>query len=518
VSSRRGAQPDLGGFDPRFFGLTIRFSSSEQWERFCAKTYAFNASQLAAMPVDEAFAFMAEMTVLQHELRHFHDFLLSPYGQMLFRWKLQAYLNGFQALVLLLRGADQEGANCLPTPVARWCRLTEEERRAQIMQWDRGPKRPPGGDGWRPPNIPFLPEPIQDLPSSRTVMLEDGPDQLKMLLIATVRAYDNIGELLQNPTTAKSPMPLQPWHIMEVSALLVQLQEIANTLGERAIDGFYDGLQDSGFPVPAVRLFQTLDKPWRDRNLAPGAGELAAVVTWALMGNYELDRWKACATERIASLFELLTRRGPPPPELPVRQRFRQWADATGLCEPFEAMRRHADSNSALVARYESATASARGKIVLGADSTARVLEASKTLFAATSMMFKVFEEDPEGYVFPDRYLSKLDNYPRPLIRCEFDGVFLKASKLSPKIRKNWIVTFAKEDSQGRRFMRTGVLKVGIPGKEVIKPTAGIKLYTDILAIDYAFQPNNRLDWEFGEVTRQALLAETGLIPIQITG
>src|SRR5262249_2557601 len=157
---------------------------------------------------DEKFALMAEMTVLEHELRHFHDFLLSPYGQMLFRWKLQAWFNGFQALVLLLRAADQSGANCLPIPVARWCRMTEEKRRAQIMQWDRGPKKPPGGGGWRPPEIPFLPDPIQELPWSGVGRLEEGPDQLRMLLTATVRAYDQIGELLQNPMTAES---LQPW-------------------------------------------------------------------------------------------------------------------------------------------------------------------------------------------------------------------------------------------------------------------------------------------------------------------
>src|SRR5262249_55598348 len=159
--------------------------------------------------------------------------------------------------------------------------------------WDRGPKKPRAGVGWRPPDIPFLPDPIEDLPSSGLALIEEGPGQLRHSLAATIRAYDKIGELLQNPATAKAPTPLQPWHIMEVSALLVQLQEIANTLGEGAVDSFCDGLPQSGFPVSAVRLFQMLDKPWRDRNIAPGAADLAAVVAWALMGNYELDRWKA---------------------------------------------------------------------------------------------------------------------------------------------------------------------------------------------------------------------------------
>jgi hypothetical protein len=510
--SRRGPQLDLGGFDPRFLGVSLRFGSPEEWGRFCTETYAFTAPELAAMPADEAFTFMAETTVVQHELRHFHDFLLCPYGQMLFRWKLQACFNGFQALVLLLRAARREGANCLPIPLARWCRMPEERRRAQIVQWDRGPKTPHGG--WRPPNIPLLPDNIEDLLPFRFA-LEKGPDSLSRSLAATARAYDKIGEMVRNPTTAKAPMPLQPWHVMEVSALLVQMQEIANTFGAAAAHRFLNKLPDSGFPVSAVRMFSALDKPWADRKLVPGAADQAAVVAWALMGNYEMDGWKACPTERIGRLFDHMSRQGPPPQGQPLRQTFREWSDATGLSEPFDAIRRHVNSNRALVARYQS-IASTRG--ALAADHNTRVLEASQTLHAATSMMLKAFEDDPEGYVFPDRYLGKLDNYPRPLIRCEFDVLFLSASKLSPKVRKNWIVVFAKEDTQGRRFMRTGVLRTGIPGKEVVKPTAGIKLYTDVLAIDYAFQPTNRLDWEFDQVVRDELWTNLGLRPLNITG
>jgi hypothetical protein len=512
VSGRRGSPADLGGFDPRFLGITLRFASPEEWGRFRAETYAASVSQLATLPEDEAFTLMAEMTVLQHELRHFHDFLLSPYGQRLFRLKLQAFFNGFQALVLLLRAARQQGANCLPIPLSRWCRMPDDQRRTQIAQWNRGPKKPVDGGGWRPPDVPGLPEAI----APADLVLTDGRDPLATLLAATVRAYDNIGELLRNPNTAAAVVSLQPWHVMEVSALLVQMQEIANTLGPDAAYRFVDHLPRSGFPDAAVRLFRALDQPWRVRELAPGAADLSAVVAWALMGHYEKDGWQACPTERIERLFDHLLRQGPPPPEWPLRRKFQDWSDATGLSEPFDALRWQVDSNRALVARYQSPASDVPEAQRMG--QAAPVLDAAKTLHAATALMRQTFEADPDGYVSPERYLDRLDRYPRPLIRCEFDTLFLTAAKLSPQVRKNWIVVFARTDTQGRRFLRTGVLKGPLPGIKVIDPSAGIKLYAEVLDIDYLFQPHNRLDWEFGEVVHRLLATELGLFPLHITG
>jgi hypothetical protein len=135
-----------------------------------------------------------------------------------------------------------------------------------------------------------------------------------------------------------------------------------------------------------------------------------------------------------------------PPQGQPLRQTFREWADATGLSEPFAAIQRQVNSNLALVAQYQS-FANTPG--ALAPDHNARILEAARTLYAATSMMLKAFEVDPEGYVFPDRYLGNLDNYARPVFRFEFDAHFLSASKLSPKVQKNWIVVFRQ-----RRYSR----------------------------------------------------------------
>jgi hypothetical protein len=515
VSGRRGAQPDLGGFDPRFLGITLRFGSTEEWQRFRAETYAFAASELAALPADEAFTYVAEMTVAEHELRHFHDFLLSSYGQKLFRWKLQAFFNGHNALKALVRAARERGANCLPIPLARWCRMPDEERHGQVEQWNRGPKRPPDGDVWRPPDVPLLPDDIQ-ISQPLVGKLEEGPDSLRRLLAAAVRAYDQIGYLLQNPSTAKARTPLQPWHVMEVSALLVQMQQIANTHGDVTAYRFVDALPNSGFPVSTVRLMQLLYKPWTDRKTAPATADLAAVVAWTLMGNYELDEWKACPTERIIRLFNHMVQYGPAPSGWPVTEKFKSWSKATGLSEPFEAIRQNVNDNEALVARYQSMMASARG--IPGERTVALVLEAAKALHAGSSMMANAFEDGPEDYVYPDRYLHKLDGYARPVIRCEFDGIALRAPKFSSKFRKNWIIEFATEDAQGHRFIRTGVLKAAVPGKEFVKPETGLELYNKVLAIDYAFQPKNRLDWEFGEVARPALWSSIKLFPLHIIG
>jgi hypothetical protein len=505
-----GIQSDLGGFDPRFLGITVRFNTPDEFDRFNARNYAFTVAQLEAMSDDQAFCYLAEMTVLAHEARHFHDFLLSSYGQTFFRWKLQAYFNGSQALGLLAHGAKSSGANCLPIPITRWARMDQADRTAQIQQWNRGPKKPPGGGNWRPPPVPQQPSQFINLPKSGAAIPLDGPDALPLLLATTIRAYDKASELLNNPDSAKAPTPLQPWHIMEVSALLVQTQEIINIGGDALAGRFLASLETSGFPKSAVRLFQALQSLWHDRRSAPELSDLASIVTWSLMGSYKRDGWRACPTHRIANLFKLLQISGPPPKHQPLKLTFRKWAEATGLSDPIGALKDQVDSNKELIRSYSAAVK--RGSRVTTSFRGAQVLH------QATSIMLQAFDRDPEQYVSPKRYLTGLNLYPRPAVRCEFDGIRIQVPRMGVRFRKNWLVIFANSDLSRRQFMRTGLLKRDFPGIEVVTLSAAANLYLDILAVDYAFQPTNRLDWEFGEIARPSFAKEFQLTPLQITG
>lgn len=507
----RGIQADLGGFDPRLLGITVRFATHEEFERFRSPNYAFSAADLAKMKDDDAFRHLSEMTVLQHEIRHFHDFLLSPYGQTLFRLKLQAYFNGIQALTLLIDVGKRTSANCLPIPVTRWARMDEASRTSQAGRWSRGPKKAPDGGAWRPPPVPFLPDVTEPPLQPGMKVVPAGAGDLSALLRATLQAYDKIGELCNNPESAKVPMPLQPWHLMEVSALLVQAQEIAGIMGDALGHRFLNMLEESGFPTAAVRVLKVLEAAWTDRGLSPRPPDLAAVVAFGLMGSYATDGWKACPTHRIAALSSHLRAHGPPSPGEALRQTFSAWSVATGLSEPSEAMELQVRSNEALAGRYRESSAS-RGK---GAKLTDTARVGAEALHRASSNMLAEFIRDPEGYVAPARYLENLRRYPQPSIRCEFDGFRLR---VEPSDLDDWLVLFAQENLNGTQFMRTGLLNAGWSDQPVMPPEAASALYCDLLGVDYAFQPSNRLDWEFGEVARPEFRDQIGLTPLQITG
>ena len=89
---------DYGGFNPRFIGLTFLFDSPDD--------YNFVASSLTEVPeseVDRRAAMsdlhrIALMSVGDHQNRHYVDFLLSPYSMAIFRMRIQALINGLQAI------------------------------------------------------------------------------------------------------------------------------------------------------------------------------------------------------------------------------------------------------------------------------------------------------------------------------------------------------------------------------------------------------------------------------------
>jgi hypothetical protein len=511
-----GVQVDFGGFDPRFLGITIRFETLDTWERFKTAADSHNANWLATLPDAEAFQLMAESTVLEHETRHFHDFLLSPYSQLIFRAKLQATVDGLQAISLLLHLGRQGGANCLPVPVARWCRMSLDERKRQVDEWNRGWKRPPVGLGWVPPDLPILPQNLHNVGMFSDVV-SPGSNALERLLAATVRAYDRISDLLGKPGALEPPTPYQPWHVMELSALLVQCQQVWNVYGEKAAQVFRTKIAESGFPASAISLLDRLENLWHSRGLAIPVHYLSAIVTWALLGDYESEGSHACPARRITELYALLEKSGPPPPSLRARDLFDDWTKRTTLSNPFETLRNNVRKNENLLEQLRTLKSVQKHRGQRKAFNVGQ-FDAAAALLACTKHMRTMFEADPDAYVFPNRYLQELSNYVRPPVRGEC-GHGLWLSPLGEK-GEAWFgrnVIWMKYSDDGKKMVRTWLLPVKLAGINLISDKAAINLYISMLLSDYWFQPDNRLDWEFHDST--AIKRELpGLVPLNITG
>src|SRR6185436_20958930 len=113
-----GIQMDFGGFDPSFIGITRYFGNPRVWQFNQEFTRSQNPVSVLSIPHEQAFEALATVSVLSHEIRHFHDFLLSPYQANLFRLRIQSLVNLLGIAPYILKGED---INCLPVPISKWC-------------------------------------------------------------------------------------------------------------------------------------------------------------------------------------------------------------------------------------------------------------------------------------------------------------------------------------------------------------------------------------------------------------
>ena len=123
-------QRDFGGFDSKFLGVSVRIES----ERFfhildeLATTGAIDPSLVSRSEPQQGFEAVSAASVITHEARHFHDFLIAPAGAAILALRLLAYLNAIQFLSAMRDGEIWKTANCLPIPLPRWCMKAPEER------------------------------------------------------------------------------------------------------------------------------------------------------------------------------------------------------------------------------------------------------------------------------------------------------------------------------------------------------------------------------------------------------
>jgi hypothetical protein len=129
-----------GRFDLRFLGAMIRAEDRRALAsvRLTDRAASLPVSLLSPLPLDALVPDLARATVLDHELRHFHDALLYPFGAAVLRQRLFAGVNGAQVLVELRR--RREKANALPIPLQSWLRLDSRGRDAFLAMFTDRPR------------------------------------------------------------------------------------------------------------------------------------------------------------------------------------------------------------------------------------------------------------------------------------------------------------------------------------------------------------------------------------------
>lgn len=294
-------QFDYGGFNPRFLGISLFYDSVDNYE--AVRAYLLDQRG----PEFEGLHGISLRSVLDHEARHYVDFLLSSYSAATFRLRLQAMLNGVQALSLV-RG--MEGA-VLPVPIVRWALSDQDQRTRVEAQWGELLGLPATAVP-----VPFFSSDQLrgPLPAGIFSITEKSrAERFDTFVNATARTYQAIDEMTQG-FGARDELPhLRPAYLHEVSALSTQIAAIYHGQGVSEALDFIGFLAESELPQAwafraVLILAEILEGIWSgDEEPLSAVRRVQSLTTWVLLGDFVTDRQQACPASRFRALVEALS-------------------------------------------------------------------------------------------------------------------------------------------------------------------------------------------------------------------
>ena len=247
-----------GGVDPRFLGIQFHFSdpSSFRWFLDC-----YTNTSARKIKKDKNYVTkIIGSTMVEHELRHFWDSMLSPYYSSLLRKKISSYIHYAQLLPYLASLAVSSGTNVFTVPLCRWLEMSSDDRRAF------GPRAKfllGEGEDVQTAPLPIIPNLVQTpIPESyawfpipdtaikefaRKVGVEwNGSTEeftanIEFYLTMIKDAYDTVDFWSTGPRV-RGGVNVSPWEISEVSAIMVQFVAAAELYSQKVADDLFRSL------------------------------------------------------------------------------------------------------------------------------------------------------------------------------------------------------------------------------------------------------------------------------------
>ena len=477
-------QMDFGGFDPSFLGVTIRFGSPRAWNAY----QDLGASQPpASIPrdPDEAFETLSVASVLAHEIRHFHDFFLSPYSARVFRWRVHALVSLMQLMPFLI---DEE-ANCMPLPLSTWSVASEAQRQRYLAQL---PRRTDGKQ-WNPVRVPYI-DPALFNEAPATTEPQDRDDAVRQLIISATRARSQLNDLTYNPRTVRGDQSFQPWQLLELSAMLVQMQELFHIYGPDAVQQFLDCLLRMEKNPYAAMLNLAVDT-WSQCGEYLDPRMASAMVLWSVAGSYEVDDWKACPTERFVALWAHIMANGLPSRNTSLTDLFEQWSAALKLSTIDQGL----DEATAILTRMRDALEKGMLRAqdsFLSKKYAPLLLRMVDKVIDGSRHMVGTFRADPENYVDPMLYLEHLTDFVNPILRIVFEGGFLQHRLNAKQLeQQGYIIEWAVLDAD-EPLIASMLKPIHLSQHAFVDPQDANEMSSMIELTDFMFSLETRNRWE----------------------
>jgi hypothetical protein len=411
-------QRDYGGFDSAFFGVTLSLKGEKDWALYQKLRVGESFPIEGLLSEDELFHVLQLATVASHEIRHFHDSLISPFGARAFRARVSVALNSLQLLDQIIKS----GANCVPFPMSQWCGLNDKQRNSQKKGWGS----PPAGSTWREMPIPQISRrEVRELDAKAPVSMMEGPRATKRLIRGGLWYKDKL-EALASDSVLLDGKPIQSWEIFELSALLVQMADIddfENGRGFRWSERFAEYIMktEASRYGDILRLAGSL---WRERDEHFDLYRTSLMASWSILGAYSPDNPRESPANRFACLFRYLKEHGFSAGIEDANSLFNLWSSALKLSTPDDGLKHTSD----LFKNLDMNLALAIGLDIKWKHLFEEFKSVVGGLSAASSHLRKLMATNVSVYVDPDRYLNEHKQFPNIIIRTIIDE-YIKFSK-----------------------------------------------------------------------------------------
>jgi hypothetical protein len=288
-----------GSFEPGFYGITLVHDddSSKLLRSYSAADDVSRWSRLRGQDLTT----IGMISAPEHEVRHFHDFLLSPAGAGMMALQIEACWNGMQAISLM----RQLPQRAVPVPVARWLDWDQAARDRWVQSTGRHFGIDDAGD--------FIPLPTPDERELQAGTANRGLEglspvrQVGRLAEATVLNFLALAELRESRDFGHGVGSFSADDVFEGSAHLVQAQAIWNGQGAEANEQYLAHLE--GGMMSHHRTFGLLLKTVRECDAAVPLSRMAELYTWMMLGSDDLLGKGNPATR--CAVVHLLARRDP---------------------------------------------------------------------------------------------------------------------------------------------------------------------------------------------------------------
>ena len=429
------ADAALGSFNPNFYGVSLIHADPGVLDHLQAYDAADDLGAWIENATSLDMAKVGQLSSIDHEVRHFHDFLASPFGLNTMGLRIQASINGIQAILAI----SESPGKYLPIPLSRWMGWDGGKRQA----WIDGTGRPFGYDNLA--DFVAVPGPehrdiahpgglgsVADLPLDARLGLWAG---------ATVGAFRAMLDMRQPLSLREGYPPVSPVDAFEGSAHVTQAQAIWNGQGEAATAAYLAFLETAN--LACLTPYNALREALQQATPQIPNARLAELFAWSLLT--QPDDLKTFGNPAFRLFLVLMLARSAPGGlllDVPVEHLWSALDRVTGS-PPWRDNLAAAD---VMAARRQKTYHALRDQ--LSGTSIDAFFHVCDLWLNDRRRLSDLLADDPGAYVNPQRYVgAPIGTFPAPFLNISF-GRFLhrREKPLSPSARLKAIAA----DDKGR--------------------------------------------------------------------